>query len=38
MTLIDANLLLYAYHPQSEHHAAAHAWLEERFAGPRRAV
>lgn len=34
MTLIDANLLLYAYHPQSEHHAAARAWLEERFAGP----
>jgi len=26
--LIDANLLLYAYNPSSEHHPAAREWLE----------
>lgn len=28
MILIDANLLLYAYNPSSEHHPAARDWLE----------
>jgi toxin-antitoxin system PIN domain toxin len=26
--LVDANLLLYAYHPQAEQHSASRAWLE----------
>ncbi len=29
MKLIDANLLIYAYHPASEHHRRARAWLED---------
>jgi len=28
MILVDANLLLYAYHPRSEQHEASRAWLE----------
>ena len=31
MILIDANILLYAYNPQSEHHETARRWLEEMF-------
>jgi toxin-antitoxin system PIN domain toxin len=31
LTLIDANLLLYAYIPSSKHHRAARGWLEARF-------
>jgi toxin-antitoxin system PIN domain toxin len=31
MILIDANLLIYAYNPQSEHHPAAKEWLETVF-------
>ena len=31
MILIDANLLIYAYNPQSEHHQAAKQWLEKVF-------
>lgn len=31
MTLVDSNLLLYAYVPSSKHHEAARAWLEARF-------
>jgi uncharacterized protein len=34
LILIDANLLLYAYHPRSEQHEAAKAWLEEVLSGP----
>lgn len=34
MTLIDANLLIYAYDPDSPHHAASRRWLEERLSGP----
>jgi hypothetical protein len=34
MILIDANLLLYAYDPQSSHHALAKAWLERTLSGP----
>jgi toxin-antitoxin system PIN domain toxin len=32
--LVDANLLIYAYHPRSEQHAASRTWLEETLAGP----
>jgi toxin-antitoxin system PIN domain toxin len=31
LTLIDANLLLYAYVPSSKHHEATRAWIEARF-------
>ncbi|HXJ96184.1 MAG TPA: VapC toxin family PIN domain ribonuclease, partial [Terriglobia bacterium] len=31
MTLVDANLLVYAYVPSSKHHEAARAWIEARF-------
>jgi toxin-antitoxin system PIN domain toxin len=34
MILIDANLLLYAYHPRSEHHGASRKWLEAMLGGP----
>lgn len=34
MILLDANLLIYAYHPRSEHHAASRAWLEDVLGGP----
>jgi hypothetical protein len=33
--LIDANLLLYAYHPRAEEHEASRA-AHRRFAWPRR--
>jgi uncharacterized protein len=32
--LIDANLLIHAYNPRSEHHVASREWLEEVLAGP----
>jgi hypothetical protein len=32
--LIDANLLLYAYHPRAEQHQASRAWLEATLSGP----
>jgi hypothetical protein len=32
--LVDANLLLYAYHPRSEQHEASRAWLEATLSGP----
>ena len=35
MILIDANLLLYAYHPRAQQHEAAKAWLEEVLSGTR---
>jgi uncharacterized protein len=34
MILIDANLLLYAYDPQSASHKASRTWLEEALSGP----
>lgn len=34
MILVDANLLLYAYHPRAEQHAASRKWLERALAGP----
>lgn len=33
MILVDANLLLYAYHPQSNQHEASRAWLENILSG-----
>jgi uncharacterized protein len=35
MILIDANLLLYAYHPRATHHAASREWLERVLSGSR---
>jgi toxin-antitoxin system PIN domain toxin len=32
--LIDANLLLYAYHPRAEQHEKSRAWLEAVLSGP----
>jgi toxin-antitoxin system PIN domain toxin len=32
--LVDANLLLFAYHPRAEQHEACRAWLEATLAGP----
>jgi toxin-antitoxin system PIN domain toxin len=32
--LVDANLLLYAYHPRAEQHARSRAWLESVLSGP----
>lgn len=31
MTLVDSNLLIYAYVPSSKYHEAARRWLEARF-------
>jgi toxin-antitoxin system PIN domain toxin len=33
MILVDANLLLYAYHERAAEHAAARAWLEQTLSG-----
>lgn len=33
MILIDANLLLYAYHPDAEHHERCRVWLEDVLSG-----
>ena len=33
MILVDANLLLYAYHPRAEQHGAARSWLESALSG-----
>jgi uncharacterized protein len=32
--LIDANLLLYAYHPRAEQHERSRIWLESVLSGP----
>src|SRR6266851_945065 len=32
--LVDANLLLYAYHPRAEQHEESRAWLEAVLSGP----
>ena len=34
MILIDANLLLYAYHPRAEQHQKSRVWLETVLSGP----
>ena len=34
MILIDANLLLYAYHPRAAQHAKSRAWLQQVLSGP----
>lgn len=33
MILVDANLLLYAYDPDSAHHDSSRRWLEARLSG-----
>ena len=33
MLLLDANLLIYAYHAESGEHAAAKVWVESAFSG-----
>ena len=33
MILVDGNLLLYAYHPRAEQHAASRRWLEGALSG-----
>ena len=35
MILIDANLLLYAYHPRAVQHERSRKWLEDVLSGPR---
>jgi len=32
--LVDANLLLYAYHPRAQQHEESRAWLEAVLSGP----
>lgn len=34
MILIDANVLLYAYHPRGEHHDTCRSWIEDHFTRP----
>jgi hypothetical protein len=34
MILVDANLLLYAYHPRADQHEVSRAWFEAALAGP----
>ena len=34
MILIDANLLLYAYHPRAAQHDKSRAWLQQVLSGP----
>lgn len=34
MILVDANILIYAYNPSADRHAAAKGWLEAAVAGP----
>lgn len=36
MILVDANLLLYAYHTRAPEHARSRAWLEAALSGPER--
>jgi uncharacterized protein len=33
VTIVDANILIYAYNPKAPHHEAAAAWLEALFDG-----
>ncbi len=33
MILVDANILLYAYHPRADQHEACRSWVEEAFSG-----
>jgi toxin-antitoxin system PIN domain toxin len=33
MILVDANVLLYAYQPRSEHHESCRRWVEQAFSG-----
>lgn len=33
MILVDANVVLYAYHPRAEQHKPCRLWVEEAFSG-----
>lgn len=33
MTLVDTNVLLYAYHPRAPEHERCRAWVEREFSG-----
>jgi toxin-antitoxin system PIN domain toxin len=33
LILVDANVLLYAYHPRAEAHERCRAWMEQAFSG-----
>jgi uncharacterized protein len=33
MTMLDANVLLYAYHPRAAEHPRCRAWVEAEFSG-----
>jgi len=33
LILVDANVLLYAYHPRAEAHGRCRAWVEQAFSG-----
>ncbi len=35
MILVNANLLLYAYHTRAEQHEASKSWRESTLSGPR---
>lgn len=34
MTILDANIVLYAYNPDAPQHSAVAGWLEKLFSGP----
>ena len=34
MTILDANILIYAYNADAPQHVRCRPWLEELFAGP----
>jgi len=34
LILVDANLLLYAYHPRADQHEKSRVWLEAALSGP----
>jgi len=33
LIVVDANVLLYAYHPRADQHEACRSWVEEAFSG-----
>ena len=33
MILVDANIVLYAYHPRADQHASCRSWIEDAFSG-----
>lgn len=34
MTILDVNILIYAYHADTPHHAVSAAWMERALTGP----